>query len=60
MEPELVEAIGDYLLAHVARDGHARTADAFSVSRHTLWLFLERGQPGRALPRAVMRKAGAG
>ncbi|MXY79700.1 MAG: hypothetical protein F4Y94_08465, partial [Chloroflexi bacterium] len=38
--------------------GHARTAEAFGVSRHTLWRFLERGQPGRALPRAVMARAG--
>ncbi|MCY4393076.1 MAG: hypothetical protein OXE43_13670 [Chloroflexi bacterium] len=54
MEPELIDAIGNYLLAHVERHGHARTAEAFGVSRHTLWRFLERGQPGRALPRAVM------
>ena len=58
MEPELIDAIGDYLLTHVERHGHARTAEAFSVSRHTLWRFLERGQPGRTLPGAVMAKAG--
>ncbi|MYD65369.1 MAG: hypothetical protein F4X26_05225 [Chloroflexi bacterium] len=58
MEPELTDAIGDYLLAHIERNGHARTAEAFGVSRHTLWRFLERGQPGRALPRAVMARAG--
>ena len=58
MEPDLYDAISDYLLAHVERHGHARTAEAFGVSRHTLWRFLERGQPGRALPRAVMARAG--
>ena len=58
MEPDLYDAIGDYLLAHIERHGHARTAEAFGVSRHTLWRFLERGQPGRALPRAVMARAG--
>ncbi|MDE2933945.1 MAG: replication-relaxation family protein [Chloroflexota bacterium] len=58
MERELYDAIGDYLLAHIERHGHARTAEAFGVSRHTLWRFLERGQPGRALPRAVMAEAG--
>ena len=56
MEPELIDAIGDYLLAHVERHGHARTAETFGVSRHTLWRFLERGQPGRALPRSVTRR----
>ena len=57
-DPALIVAIGDYLLAHIERHGHARTAEAFGVSRHTLWRFLERGQPGRALPRAVMARAG--
>ncbi|MCY4392674.1 MAG: hypothetical protein OXE43_11580 [Chloroflexi bacterium] len=42
------------LLPHIERHGHARTAEAFGVSRHMLWHFLERGQPGRALPRAVI------
>ncbi len=58
MEPRLADAIGDYLQAHIERHGRTRTAEAFGVSRHTLWRFLERGQPGRALPRAVMREAG--
>ena len=57
-DPALIDAIGEYLHAHVACHGHVRTAEAFGVSRHTLWRFLERGQPGRALPRAVMSKAG--
>jgi len=58
VEPELFYAIGDYLHAHIERHGHARTAEVFGVSRHTLWRFLERGQPGHALPRAVMARAG--
>ena len=58
MERELFYAVGDYLLAHIERHGHGRTAEAFGVSRHTLWRFLERGQPGRALPRAVIAKVG--
>ena len=58
MERELIDAIGDYLKGHIERHGHGRTAAAFGVSRHTLWRFLERGQPGRALPRAVMAEAG--
>ncbi len=43
---------------YAERHGHARTAEVFGVSRHTLWRFLERGQLGRTLPRAVMSKAG--
>ena len=35
-----------------------RTAVAFGVSHHTLWRFLERGQPGRTLPRAVTDRVG--
>ena len=58
MERELIDAIGEYLHAHVERHGHGRTAAAFGVSRHTLWRFLERGQPGRALPCAVTGRAG--
>ena len=58
MEPRLVDAIGDYLRAHIERHGRTRTAAAFGVSRHTLWRFLERGQPGRALPQAVLDRVG--
>ncbi len=58
MERELIDAIGDYLRAHTERQGHAHTAEAFGVSRHTLWRFLERSRPGLALPRAVMAEAG--
>lgn len=58
MEPRLVDAIGDYLRAHIECHGRKRTAEAFGVSRHTLWRFLERGQAGRALPRAVLDRVG--
>ncbi len=58
MEPRLADAIGDYLRAHIERHGRKTTAAAFGVSRHTLWRFLERGQPGRALPRAVLKRVG--
>ena len=59
MEPRLADAIADYLRAHIERHGRTRTAEAFGVSRHTLWRFLERGQPGRALPRAVLDRVGS-
>ncbi len=58
MEPRLVDAIGDYLHAHIERHGRGRTAAAFGVSRHTLWRFLDRGQVGRALPQAVLDRVG--
>lgn len=58
MEPRLADAIGDYLHAHIERHGRKRTAEAFGVSRHTLWRFLERSQAGRALPQAVLARVG--
>ena len=58
MEPRLLHVIGDYLRAHTERHGRGCTAATFGVSRHTLWRFLERGQEGRALPRAVMAEVG--
>ncbi len=58
MEPRLADAIGDYLHAHIERHGRKRTAEVFGVSRHTLWRFLERSQPGRALPQAVLDRVG--
>lgn len=44
VEPELIEATGGYLHAHMDRHGHAQTAEAFGVSRHTLRRFLECAQ----------------
>ena len=58
MEPRLADAIGDYLRWHTERHGRKATAAAFGVSRHTLWRFLERGQAGRALLRAVLDRVG--
>ena len=40
------------------RNGRARIAENFGVSRHTLWRFLERGHVGRSLPRAVLNAVG--
>ena len=40
--------------AYAWRHGQRRTAEAFGVSRHTVWRFLYRGHVGRRLPRAVM------
>ena len=51
-------AISDYLHAHVSHHGRNRTAEAFGVSRHTLWRFLQKGQLGRTLPRTVLSTVG--
>ena len=51
-------AIRDYIDAHVYRHGRKRVAEAFGVSRHTLWRFLRRGHLGRSLPRAVLDAVG--
>ena len=59
VDTELLGQVRDYLRAHAWKHGHGRTAKAFGVSRHTLWRFLERGQAGRALPRAVMAEVGS-
>ena len=54
----LTMAIRDYVQAHVWRHGRKRAAEAFGVSRHTLWRFLRRGHIGRSLPRAVLKAVG--
>ena len=51
-------AIRDYIDAYVYRHGRKRAAKAFGVSRHTLWRFLRRGQPGCSLPSAVLNTVG--
>ena len=58
MEPRLADAIGDYLRAHTGRHGRTRTAEAFGVSRHKLWRFLEGSQTGRTLREAVLDRVG--
>ena len=58
VERQLIDAVGEYVHAYVERHGHGCTEEAFGVSRHTLWRFLERGEPGRTLPWAVTGRAG--
>ena len=47
-----------YVRAYVRRHGRRRAAEAFGVSRHTLWRCLARGHMGHALPRAVLHAVG--
>ena len=54
LDPDLADAIREYLRTYVMWRGIRQAAATFSVSRHTLWRFLRRGHTGRALPRAVM------
>ncbi len=55
---KLIEPIRDYVRAYMWRHGRGKAADAFGVSRHTLWRFLERGHMGGSLPRAVLNTVG--
>ena len=48
-EHELIEPIRAYVRAYGLRHGRRRATEAFGVSRHTLWRFLERGYVGRSL-----------
>ena len=54
LDPDLDDAIREYLRTYVVWRGIRQATATFNVSRHTLWRFLERGHPGRALPRAVL------
>ena len=54
LDPDLDDAIREYLRTYVVWRGIRQATETFSVSRHTLWRFLERGHTGRALPRAVL------
>ena len=56
--PDLNEAIRDYVRTYARRHGRRKTTENFGVSRHTLWRFLDRGHMGRALPKAVMNRVG--
>ena len=58
IDDERVDLIRTYLREHAWQLGHGRTAEAFGVSRQTLWRFLERDQVGRRLPRAVLDSVG--
>ena len=55
---DLERAVREYVRTYVLWRGRRRAAETFGVSRHTLWRFLRQGHAGRALPRAVMDKAG--
>ena len=55
---DLNDAICSYVRTYVLWHGRQRAAEAFGVSRHTLWRFLERGHVGRAVPCAVIDAVG--
>ena len=57
-DDERIDLIRCYLKEHAWCHGQRRTAERFGVSRQTLWRFLDRGQVGRRLPRAVLDSAG--
>ena len=54
LDPELEDAIREYLRTYVVWRGIRQATATFGVSRHTLWRYLRRGHTSRALPRAVM------
>ena len=56
---DLIDTVRAYVRAYVWRHGRDKSADAFGVSRYTLWRFLERGHVGRSLPRAVLDTVGS-
>ena len=58
LDPNLDDAIREYLRTYVVWRGIRQATATFNVSRHTLWRFLERGHTGRALPRAVLATVG--
>ena len=51
-------AIRDYVHTYAFWRGRRKAMERFGVSRHTLWRFLDRGNLGRALPRAVLDSVG--
>ena len=53
-DPDLEDAIREYLRTYVLWRGIRQATETFGVSRHTLWRYLRRGHTSRALPRAVM------
>ena len=58
LNPDLEDAIREYLRTYVLWRGIGQATATFGVSRHTLWRFLSRGHTGRALPRAVLDTVG--
>ena len=57
-EAELERAIRSYVRTYAVLHGRPKAAEAFGVSRHTLWRFLARGRKGRAIPGAVLERVG--
>ena len=55
---DFTDAIRRYVRTYVVLHGLGQATKTFGVSRHTLWRFLERGQLGRAVPRAVLGDVG--
>ena len=58
LDPDLDDAIREYLRTYVLWRGIRQATETFGVSRYTLWRFLRRGHTGRALPRAVLDVVG--
>ena len=58
LDRDLEDAVREYVRTYVLWRGRRRAAEAFGVSRHTLWRFLRRGHAGRALPHAVLDTVG--
>ena len=57
--PDLEEAVRAYVRTYAVLHGRPKAAEAFGVSRHTLWRFLSQGHTGRAIPRAVLEGVGS-
>ena len=48
--PDLRRAVRGYVRAYASLHGRRKAAEDLSVSRHTLWRFLERGHMGALCP----------
>ena len=57
-DPELLNAIRDYLRSHAERRGQQQTAERFGVSRYTLWRFLWKDHVSPRLVAAVTADVG--
>ena len=55
---DLEEAIRAYVRTYAVLHGRPKAVEAFGVSRHTLWRFLEWGHMGRAVPSSVLSSVG--
>ena len=57
-DADFYEATRSYVRTYVLWHGRSKAAETFGVSRHTLWRWLQLGQLGLSLPRAVTRAVG--